>query len=119
MPKYLLEVITCSVEDAREAEVGGAGRLEVVRDLHLGGLTPSIELVRNILDAVSIPIRVMIRERNDYSAGTDAELKRLCSLAAELGSLPIDGLVMGFLTGADLDVTALNTIVSHVPHCNV
>ncbi|HEY3458914.1 MAG TPA: copper homeostasis protein CutC [Bryobacteraceae bacterium] len=118
MPKYLLEVITCSVEDAREAELGGAGRLEVVRDLHLGGLTPPIKLVRDILDAVSIPIRVMIRERNDYSAGTDAELKRLCSLAAELGSLPVDGLVMGFLTGTDLDLTALNTIVSHVPHCN-
>ena len=119
MPKYLLEVITCSVEDAREAELGGAGRLEVVRDLHLGGLTPPVELVRDILDAVSIPIRVMIRERNDYSAGTDAELKRLCSLATELGSLSVDGLVMGFLTGTDLDLTALNTIVSQVPHCSV
>ena len=28
MSEYLLEVITCSVEDAREAEWGGAGRLE-------------------------------------------------------------------------------------------
>src|SRR5690348_7398716 len=119
MPKYLLEVITCSVEDAREAELGGAGRLVVVRDLHFGGLTPPVELVRAILDAVAIPIRVMIRERNDYSAGTDAELKRLCSLAAELGSLSVDGLVMGFLTGTGLDLRALNRIVSHVPHCNV
>ena len=39
MSEYLLEVITCSVKDAQEAERGGAGRLEVVRDLH-GGLTP-------------------------------------------------------------------------------
>ena len=95
MPEYLLEVITCSVEDAREAERGGAGRLEVVRDLHLGGLTPSFDLVREILDAVSIPIRVMIRERNDYSAGTDAEPERLCRLATEMSALPIEGLVMG------------------------
>ena len=119
MPKYLLEVITCSVEDAREAELGGAGRLEVVRDLDQGGLTPPVQLVRDILDAVSIPIRVMIRERNDYIAGTDAELERLCLLGAELGSLPINGLVMGFLTGTEIDLKALRAVLNRVPHCNV
>ena len=119
MPKYLLEVITCSVADAREAEQGGAGRLEVVRDLDQGGLTPPVQLVRDILDTVSIPIRVMIRERNDYSAGTDAELERLCLLGAELGSLPIDGLVMGFLTGTEIDLEALRAILSRVPHQRV
>jgi copper homeostasis protein len=38
----LLEVIVLSVEDARAAEEGGADRLEVVRDIHLGGLTPPL-----------------------------------------------------------------------------
>ncbi|MGH9694797.1 MAG: copper homeostasis protein CutC, partial [Bryobacteraceae bacterium] len=115
MSEYLLEVIACSVEDALEAERGGAGRLEVVRDLHLGGLTPPLRLVREILGVVSIPIRVMIRERNDYSAGTGTELQRLCVLAAEVGVLPIDGLVLGFLTGTEINVEALNKILSEVP----
>lgn len=119
MSEYLLEVITCSVKDAQEAERGGAGRLEVVRDLHVGGLTPPFQLVREILDAVSIPIRVMIRERNDYSAGTDAELERLCRLAAEMSALSIDGLVMGFLTDTRIDVGALNRILAQAPGCSV
>ena len=119
MPNYLLEVITCSVEDAREAELGGAGRLEVVRDLDKGGLTPPVQLVRDILDAVSIPIRVMIRERNDYHVGTDAELERLCLLGAELGSLPVDGLVMGFLTGTEIDLDSLRAILRRAPSLSV
>ena len=41
----LLEVIACSVADAVEAEKGGASRLEIVRDLGRGGLTPPLELV--------------------------------------------------------------------------
>ena len=44
----LLEVIVSSLEDALEAEQGGAGRLEVVRNLELGGLTPSFEIVQRI-----------------------------------------------------------------------
>jgi N-acylglucosamine 2-epimerase len=119
MSEYLLEVITCSVEDAQEAERGGAGRLEIVRDLHVGGLTPPLQLVREILDAVSIPIRVMIRERSDYCAGTDAELERLCLLAAEMNSLPIDGLVLGFLTDIEVDFAALHKILSEIPECRI
>ena len=119
MSEYPLEVITCSVEDAQEAEQGGAGRLEVVRDPHVGGLTPPLQLVREILNVVSIPIRVMIRERSDYSAGTDAELERLCLLAGEMNSLPIDGLVVGFLTTTEIDVKALNSVLSEVPQCRV
>jgi copper homeostasis protein CutC/mannose/cellobiose epimerase-like protein (N-acyl-D-glucosamine 2-epimerase family) len=119
MSEYLLEVITCSVEDAREAERGGAGRLEVVRDLPVGGLTPPLQLVREILDAVSIPIRVMIRERSDYCAGADVELERLCLLAAEMNSLPIDGLVLGFLTDVEVDFAGLNKILSKVPECRI
>ena len=68
---------------------------------------------------LSIPVRVMIRERNDYSAGTDAELERLCGLAAEMSALSIDGLVMGFLTGTRIDVGALNRIFAQVPGCHV
>jgi copper homeostasis protein len=56
----LLEVIVCSVADAVEAERGGAGRLEIVRDLHQGGLTPSLELVREIKLATELPVRTSI-----------------------------------------------------------
>ena len=58
----LLEVIACSVEDAIQAEEGGADRLEIVSDLDVGGLTPPLELVREIRSEVNLPLRVMLRE---------------------------------------------------------
>jgi copper homeostasis protein len=65
----LLEVIACSVADAIEAERGGAGRLELARELGRGGLTPSPDLVQEVRQAVAIPVRVMLRENDGYEAG--------------------------------------------------
>src|SRR5512132_1383579 len=72
-----LEVIACSVSDAVEAQSGGAGRLEIVRDLASGGLTPPLELVQEILAAVTLPVRVMLREGNSYEVSGHIERERL------------------------------------------
>ena len=63
----LLEIIAETVEDAREAEQGGAGRIELVRDLDRGGLTPP-PLIEAVLKAVRIPVRVMVRESESFEA---------------------------------------------------
>ena len=65
--RIVLEVIVESVADAREAARGGADRLEVVRALELGGLTPPLTLVREIAEAVSLPLRVMVRGNAGYA----------------------------------------------------
>ena len=62
--RLLLEVIVQTVADAREAEKGGADRLEVVRAISMGGLSPSIDLVRLIKDDTSLPLRIMLRENS-------------------------------------------------------
>ncbi len=64
----ILEVIVQTVEDARAAARGGADRLEVVRDIASGGLTPSIELVRAIAAETPLPLRVMVRENAGFEA---------------------------------------------------
>ena len=66
MRRPLLEVIAASVADAKAAQEGGADRLEIVRDLDQGGLTPPFDLVEEIAAAVEIPIRVMLRETPDF-----------------------------------------------------
>src|SRR5689334_20824832 len=108
MSKAVLEVIACSVADALAAQRGGASRLEVVRDLDRGGLTPPVELVRAIKDAVDLPLRVMVRESGGYAIGGDAELARLCAAAEAFAKLGVDGLVLGFLQdgAVDLELTA-------------
>lgn len=108
MSETILEVIVCSVADAIEAQRGGAGRLEVVRDLDRGGLTPAVALVRAIKDAVDLPLRVMVRESEGYETSNEAEVEKLCTAAEEFSRLDVDGLVLGFLKDKtiDLDLTA-------------
>lgn len=108
MSKEILEVIACSVSDAIAAQKGGASRLEIVRELDRGGLTPSIQLVRAIKEAVDLPLRVMVRESDGYATAHEMEIERLCEAASELANLGVDGLVLGFLKRGviDLDLTS-------------
>ena len=111
----VLEVIACSVADAVAAQKGGAGRLEVVRAPEVGGLTPPISLVREIAAAVSIPVRVILRENEGFEIGDRQELRKLCDIARELALLEIDGVVLGFLRDGSLDLAAAQQILSCAP----
>jgi len=112
----LLEVIVCSVADAVEAERGGAGRLEIVRDLHQGGLTPSLELVREIKLATELPVRVMLRESPSYRTNGPDEADLLCRAAEAFASLDVDGFVLGFLNGGEVDVELTQRVLACAPH---
>lgn len=57
----LLEVIATTVNDAVTAERYGADRIELITGILEGGLTPSLGLAEAVRDAVSIPVRVMVR----------------------------------------------------------
>jgi copper homeostasis protein len=57
----LLEVIATTVADARAAERGGADRLELITAMGEGGLTPSIGLIESVIEAVGIPVNVIVR----------------------------------------------------------
>lgn len=116
----LLEVIVCSVEDARAAERGGAGRLEIISHFEVGGLTPPLELVAEIMSAVKIPVRVMIRECEDFFSHDEKIIERLCESSRSFAELCVDGLVLGFLikesgqTGIDHDLLA--HVLSYAPN---
>ena len=115
MSTPILEVIACSVADAIEAQQGGADRLEVVRDLDRGGLTPSIALVRDIREAVRLPLRVMVRESDGYGTFGEMEVEQLCKAAKEFSRLAVDGVVLGFLEGGRIDLELTARILSCAP----
>lgn len=108
----LIEVIACSVADAVAAERGGAGRLELVRALDRGGLTPPLEFVEEVVEAVKIPVRAMIRENDGYETGGAADVDGLVDTAGRFGALGIDGVVLGFLHGGRIDAGAMNAVLS-------
>lgn len=93
----LLEVIACSVEDSVAAEAGGANRLEIISHYEVGGLTPPVEMVREIAARVKIPLRVMLRESEPFEVRDEREIERLCQSARAFAEIGVDGLVLGFL----------------------
>lgn len=111
----LLEVIACSVTDAIEAEKGGAGRLEIVKDLKRGGLTPSFELVEEIKQAVDLPVRVMLRETDSFEPSGADEIDRLYVAAERFASLEVDGVVLGFLKDGEVDLELTRRVLACAP----
>jgi copper homeostasis protein len=114
MPPLLLEVIVQSVADAREAALGGADRLEVVRAIRDGGLTPPVSLVRAIASETPTPLRVMVRENAGY-ATHGRELPALRRAIAEFAELGVDGIVIGFARDGKLALDDLTDALEGKP----
>jgi copper homeostasis protein len=96
----LIEAAVESLDDARAAIAGGAGRLELCADLDAGGTTPARSLVTEVLAQVSVPVLVMIRPRPGEFVYTRAELDRMrndVGIALRLGAA---GVVLGALDAA-------------------
>ncbi|HWY56497.1 MAG TPA: copper homeostasis protein CutC [Terriglobales bacterium] len=97
MTHVLLEICCGSIDDAIEAEKGGADRVELCSALFLGGLTPSVGTIQEAKRRLKIPIMVMVRPRGGGFAYSEAELasmERDTEAALENGA---DGIVFGVL----------------------
>jgi copper homeostasis protein len=115
MGRLILEVIACSVEDAIEAARGGADRLEVVRDLSRGGVTPSLELVQRIQGAVSLPLRVMVRQSDGFACSSEDECRTLVEQARAFNALGVDGIVVGWTRDNRVDEATLRRVLDAAP----
>ena len=97
MAHVLLEICCGSIDDAIEADKGGADRVELCSALFLGGLTPSVGTIQEAKRRLKIPIMVMVRPRSGGFCYTEAEMatmERDAEAAIENGA---DGVVFGIL----------------------
>lgn len=97
MRDIFLEVCCGSVDDAVQAQLGGAQRVELNSSMFFGGLTPSMGSVIEAKKRLQIPVIVMIRPRGGGFCYTDAEYEIMLHdtrLAMENGA---DGIVFGIL----------------------
>jgi copper homeostasis protein len=95
--KLLLEISVESLEAALAGQNAGADRIELCGDLSVGGVTPSVELIRAVRSQLKLPIFSMVRPRGGdftYSEDEFASMKKDISAAASLG---MDGIVLGIL----------------------
>jgi copper homeostasis protein len=74
---FLFELCADNLEAAKAAQAGGADRMELCEQLTIAGVTPSIALLTAVLDAVSIPVHVLIRPRGGDFVYSKAEFTQM------------------------------------------
>ena len=109
----LLEVCADSLASVRAAIRGGADRIELCSALALGGLTPYVQLLRQIRAESNIPVRCLMRPRAGDFLYTDDEIQLMADQILELKQAGADGFVIGCLTPeGNLDQKAMAPLVA-------
>lgn len=108
----ILEVCVGSVASAIAARDGGARRVELCSALEVGGVTPSIGLMREVRAVEGLKLHVLIRPRGGDFLYDDTEvacMEQDIIAARECGA---DGVVIGALTAdGDIDVSVCRRLV--------
>ncbi|MEV0680920.1 copper homeostasis protein CutC [Actinosynnema sp. NPDC050436] len=111
----MLEVIALDAADAVAAQAGGAHRLELVTDMAADGLSPSPDLVRSVLAATDLPVRVMLRDAPGFAPGSLDGLRRDAATLREAGATEF---VLGFLDGNGwVDQDACRAVLAELDGC--
>lgn len=111
MPR--LEIIACTLEDALAAQAGGADSLELCIDLHLEGLSPSIDLVKAIQAQVTLPLNVMVRPHADSFVYSEADREWIRAYVDAIGPFKVHTLVFGAQTPEGfLDVPLIQQVAA-------
>jgi copper homeostasis protein len=106
MSNGLLEVIALDARDARAAVDGGAHRIELVSGMEWAGICPALETVEAVRAAVDVPVRVMLRLREDFSIGGPEGAAAIAAIARRLREAGAEEFVLGWLdekNAVDLD----------------
>jgi copper homeostasis protein len=114
----LVEVCANSVGSAKIAQAAGADRIEFCAELAIGGITPSLGMLNQVLEEVSIPVHVLIRPRSGdfvYDASEYKAMLRDIALAREAG---VAGIVSGILlSDGSLDLERTQSLKEAAGDC--
>ena len=108
-----IEVCIDNLESLHNALAGGANRIELCSSLALGGLTPSLGMMKQAARISSVPVYAMIRPRQgDFIFDNDDVMCMLDDIqaAADAG---LDGVVLGVLTAqGEIDMVVMKALTS-------
>ena len=104
----LIEICAGSAEDILTACRFPIDRIELNSALELGGLTPSLSVLRFAKTHCSVPVMCMVRPRSAGFVYTDTEFEIMCQDAKLLLKNGADGIVFGILN-PDLTVDTVRT----------
>ena len=110
--KVIFEACVETFDQAVSAEANGASRIELCDRLDLGGTTPPMELVQQLLIRLKIPIMAMVRPRGGDFVFTAEEFQQMKEEIIRLRELGCQGVVIGILTpNGDIDVPRTRKLV--------
>ena len=93
----IVEVCANSYESAINAELGGANRIELCKDLHLDGLTPDDEIAKKTINELNIPVFILIRPREGDFNYSIEEYELMKADIVKFKEMGCKGIVSGVL----------------------
>ena len=108
-----LEICVDTADGLEIASTYGADRIELCASLGIGGLTPSLGMMR-LAATVGCPTRVMIRPRQGDFTYSAAELEMMRHDIDAVGDIGLEGVVLGAnVETGELDAVALTDLTCH------
>ena len=92
-----LEICCDSLHSALHAQAGGADRIELCENLAQGGVTPSMGKIKLTVQALDIPVFVLIRPRKADFLYTEEEFQIMVEDIHFAKTLGVKGIVSGIL----------------------
>ena len=92
-----IEIACFNLESALIAQKVGADRVELCADMSVGGTTPTIEIIQQAREHLTIDLYVMIRPRGGNFVYSEAELEQMKSEIETIKKLDVNGFVFGIL----------------------
>ena len=93
----IIEVCANSYEYAIKAEKAGADRIELCKDLHLDGLTPTYEIAKKTINELNIPVFILIRPREGDFNYSNEEYELMKADIMKFKGMGCKGIVSGVL----------------------
>ena len=92
-----IEIACFNLESALIAQKAGAERVELCADMSVGGTTPTIEIIKQAREHLTIDLYVMIRPRGGNFVYSDIEFQQMKSEIETIKKLRVNGFVFGIL----------------------
>ena len=109
----IFECCCQTAEDAREAKIGGAARVELCERLDVGGVTPSTGNIRKTVMECGLPVNVLVRPREGNFVYDGEEKQQIIDTINICKSLNVNGIVVGALTpDGDIDIPLMTRIMA-------
>ncbi|WP_022941300.1 copper homeostasis protein CutC [Psychromonas hadalis] len=107
-----IEVCIDNMESLLTAQRAGAGRIELCSSLALGGVTPSLGLITQVMKHAEIPVYAMIRPRDGDFLYSSDEIEMMLTEIHSVRTLGVQGVVFGLLNQqAQIDSDALKSLM--------